>query len=73
MNALKAVKFVDGTDDLIEGWAAPFDGPMPGGKDLDKENFSPRTDFALNWFETRPVLFHHGFDVETGAIADGID
>lgn len=58
-----AVKFADGTDNIIEGLAVPFGGPF-GGKDLDGESFGPDTDLALEWFpeEGRPVLFHHGLD-----------
>ena len=42
--------------------AIPFGGPMKGGKDLDGEFFSPRTDIKPAWFKERPVLFHHGQD-----------
>ena len=47
--------------------AIPFGGPFKGGKDLDGEFFSPRTDIKARWFAERPVLFHHGLD---GAIKD---
>ena len=58
-----AVKFADGTDNIIEGLAVPFGGPF-GGKDLDGEAFGPDTDLALDWFpeEGRPVIYHHGLD-----------
>jgi hypothetical protein len=42
--------------------AIPFGGPFAGGKDLDGEFFSPRTDIKADWFPTRPVLWHHGGD-----------
>jgi hypothetical protein len=42
--------------------AIPFGGPFKGGKDLDGEFFSPRTDIKARWFAERPVLFHHGQD-----------
>ena len=42
--------------------AIPFGGPMEGGKDLDGEFFSPRTDIKADWFDRRPVLFHHAAD-----------
>jgi hypothetical protein len=42
--------------------AIPFGGPFKGGKDLDGEFFSPRTDIKPRWFAERPVLFHHGLD-----------
>lgn len=58
-----AVKFAEGSDNIIEGLAVPFGGPF-GGKDLDGESFGPDTDLALEWFpdEGRPVIYHHGLD-----------
>jgi hypothetical protein len=59
---LDAVKFVKGSDSLIEGLAIPFGGPI-AGKDLDGEDFGPDTDYALDWFpQGRPVIYHHGID-----------
>jgi hypothetical protein len=60
---MHAVKFADGSDNIIEGLAVPFGGPF-GGKDLDGESFGPDTDLALDWFpeEGRPVIYHHGLD-----------
>jgi hypothetical protein len=46
--------------------AIPFGGPLAGGRDLDGEFFSPRTDVKAGWFKERPVLFHHGQDEELG-------
>lgn len=42
--------------------AIPFGGPLPGGRDTNGEHFSARTDVKADWFERRPVLFHHGLD-----------
>jgi len=60
-----SVKFVEGNPDLIEGWLAPFGGPAAlGGKDLQGEFFSAKTDWALEWFGDwqRPLLYQHGLD-----------
>ncbi len=46
--------------------AIPFGGPMKGGKDLDGEYFSPRTDIKAEWFPTRPVLWNHSKDAALG-------
>lgn len=61
--AMNAVKFAEGTDNIIEGLAIPFGGPF-AGKDLQGESFGPDTDLALEWFpdEGRPVIFDHGLD-----------
>lgn len=48
--------------------AIPFGGPLKG-RDLDGEFFSPRTDPKPDWFRERPVIFHHGEDVE---LKDGV-
>jgi hypothetical protein len=42
--------------------AIPFGGPLKGGKDLDGEFFSEQTDIKPDWFDKRPVLFHHAQD-----------
>jgi hypothetical protein len=49
------------SDDHFRLLAIPFGGPL-GGKDLDGEFFSPRTDIKPDWFAERPVLWHHGQD-----------
>lgn len=41
--------------------AIPFGGPF-GGKDLDEEFFSPRTDIKPDWFDRRPAVWHHNLD-----------
>lgn len=58
-----AVKFADGTDNIIRGLAVPFGGPFAGNKDITGEDFGPDTDLCLDWFpQGRPILFHHGLD-----------
>lgn len=58
-----AVKFVEGSDSIIEGLAIPYGGSFKG-RDLHGETFSAKTDLALDWFpdEGRPFLYHHGLD-----------
>jgi cation transport regulator ChaB len=55
--------------------AIPFGGPL-GGRDLDGEFFTKRTDIKPDWFAERPVLWHHGQDSlmgdETIGKADGL-
>lgn len=74
MTDLMAVKFVDGSDSMIEGLAIPFGGPAYlGGKDFHGESFGPDTDLALEWFpnEGRPFLYQHGMDPELKAAVVG--
>lgn len=59
---LHAVKFVEGSDSLIEGLAIPFGGPF-AGKDLHGEDFGPDTNFEFDWYPTgRPVIYDHGLN-----------
>lgn len=53
--------------------AIPFSGPMKGGKDLDGEFFSPRTDIKHDWFASRPVLWHHGLDASLKDTSLGVE
>lgn len=71
-----AVKFADGTDNIIRGLAIPFGGPFAGNKDITGEDFGPDTDLCLDWFpQGRPILFHHGLDgvVKTAVVGRQIE
>ena len=41
--------------------AIPYGGPFDG-KDFDGEYFSPRTDIKPDWFDRRPLVWHHNLD-----------
>jgi hypothetical protein len=41
--------------------AIPFGGPFEG-KDFDGEYFSERTDIKPDWFDRRPLIWHHNLD-----------
>lgn len=67
---MRAIKFADGTDDVLEILAVPFGGPIRG-RDTDGEYFSAKTDLCLDWFPSdRPLLYHHGLDssIKTDAV-----
>ena len=42
----------------------PFGGPFDG-KDFDDEFFSGRTDIKPDWFDRRPLVWHHAGDGRT--------
>lgn len=63
--AMTAIKFAEGSDSIIEGVGIPFGGPF-AGKDIQGETFTPDTDFCLDWFEKRPLLYNHGLDGKIG-------
>jgi hypothetical protein len=41
--------------------AIPFGGPFEG-KDFDGEFFSANTDIKADWFDRRPLIWHHNLD-----------
>ena len=68
---IEPIRFVKGSDTLVEGWGMPFFGPFKGpdgiGRDFDGEFFSPKTDFLLDWYKSeRPTLYHHAHDPQVG-------
>jgi hypothetical protein len=58
VTAVNAIKM--SSDGTIEGLAIPFGAA--DRRDLDGEFFSKSTDFCLDWFDVRPVLFDHALD-----------
>lgn len=83
--APQAVKAAPMDPDALSAWfagkaprrllAIPFGGPIKGpdgiGRDQQAEYFDARTDIKPDWFEARPVLWHHGNDV-TGRAGLGV-
>lgn len=53
-----AIKALEG--DRIGGYLVLWGDPDT--PDLQGEYFTPETDFKLEWFDKRPVLYHHGLD-----------
>jgi 2'-5' RNA ligase len=68
-----ALKFADGSDEIVQGIGVPYGGPMAGNKDLHGEAFSKATNLCPEWFGSKPdatgagklsipILYHHGLD-----------
>ena len=64
----QAVKALDGSSGRVGGYLVVWGSPA--SRDLQDEYFTPATDLGLDWFERRPVLYHHGLDgaVKTAVI-----
>ena len=64
----QAVKMLDGSSGRVGGYLVVWGSPA--SRDLQDEYFTPATDLGLDWFERRPVLYHHGLDgaVKTAVI-----
>jgi len=68
----QALKATPLDDDAFRLLALPFGGPIPypgapRGVDVDREWFSERTDFKLDWFPFRLVDWHHRQDTTSKA------
>lgn len=66
-----AVKFADGTDNVIEGIGIPYGGTF-AGKDIQGESFTKSTDFCIDWFDKRPLLYDHALNgtIKTYKVGD---
>lgn len=64
----QAVKTLDGSSGRVGGYLVVWGSQA--ARDLQDEYFTPATDLGLDWFERRPVLYHHGLDgaVKTAVI-----
>jgi len=51
---------VDGDYARVGGYLVVFGNPAQ--KDLQGEYFTPATQLGLDWYDTRPALFHHNLD-----------
>jgi HK97 family phage major capsid protein len=66
---LSAVKSISAAEGRIGGYLVVWgDSKM---RDLQGEYFTRETDFALEWYEARPVLYHHGLDGQMKAAVIG--
>lgn len=60
-HAQSAVKFIGNpSDGKVGGYLVAWGSPNQ--KDLTGEYFTPETDLGINWYDQRPVLYHHGLD-----------
>lgn len=56
--------------DRVGGYLVVFGNES--AKDLHGEFFTPATDFCLEWFNRRPMLYHHGLDGKTETMIVGV-
>lgn len=65
-----AVKFVgDATAGRVGGYLVVWGSPEQ--RDLQGEYFTPDSDLKLDWYDKRPVLYHHTLDAEVGTLQIG--
>ncbi len=63
-----ALKFVG--DGRVGGYLVVWGNPAQ--RDLQGEYFTPETELGLDWYESRPALFHHGLDGSLKAAVIGV-
>jgi HK97 family phage major capsid protein len=60
MTQLTTVKSLDAEAGRVGGYLIVWGSPAQ--TDLEGEYFTPGTALGLDWFQTRPMLYHHGLD-----------
>lgn len=65
---IQAVKTLEGG--RIGGYLVVWGDPTH--LDLEGEYFTPQTDVGLDWYDQRPVLYHHGLDGNLKAAVIGV-
>lgn len=65
-----AVKTLDAAEGRIGGYLIVWGDPAR--RDLQGEYFTADTDLSLDWFDRRPVLYHHGLDERLQAAVIGV-
>lgn len=65
-----AVKALDEGSGRVGGYLIAWGGPQ--ARDLHGEYFTHETALALDWFERRPALYHHGLDGTIKAALVGV-
>jgi HK97 family phage major capsid protein len=58
--AATTLKTLDAAEGRVGGYLVVWGSPQQ--RDLQGEYFTPHTDFGLDWYAQRPVLYHHGLD-----------
>ena len=64
------VKTIDAPAGRIGGYLITWGEPRQ--RDIQGEYFTPQTDVGLDWYEQRPVLYHHGLDGTLKAAVIGL-
>lgn len=65
-----AVKTINAAEGRIGGYLVIWGDHHQ--RDLQGEYFTPETDVGLDWYEQRPVLYHHGLDGNLKAAVIGV-
>lgn len=64
------LKTISATEGRIGGYLVIWGSPAQ--RDLQGEYFTQDTDLGLDWYDQRPVLYHHGLDGDLKAAVIGV-
>ena len=64
------IKTLDAAEGRVGGYLVVWGSPE--ARDLQGEYFTPETDLGLDWYDQRPVLYHHGLDGDLKAAVIGV-
>lgn len=67
---LNRLKTLDAGEGRVGGYLVVWGSPQQ--RDLQGEYFSPQTELGLDWYDQRPVLYHHGLDGSVKAAVMGV-
>jgi len=70
MHMQTSVKMLDAAEGRVGGYLIVWGTPQQ--RDLQGEYFTPETELGLDWFDRRPVLYHHGLDGQLKAAVIGV-
>ncbi len=65
-----SLKNIDATEGRVGGYLIVWGSPER--RDLQGEYFTPGTELGLDWYDRRPVLYHHGLDGKLKAAVIGV-
>ena len=66
----RTLKMLDAPQGRIGGYLLVWGAA--GQSDLQGEYFTPQTDIGLDWYDRRPILYHHGLDGTLKAAVIGV-
>ncbi|MFN8372547.1 MAG: phage major capsid protein [Anaerolineae bacterium] len=67
---MHTLKMLNATEGRVGGYLVVWGSPQR--RDLQGEYFTPNTELGLDWYEKRPVLYHHGLDGDLEAAVIGV-
>ena len=67
---LTTLKAINAAEGRVGGYLVVWGGPQQC--DLQGEYFTEQTELGLDWYDQRPVLYHHGLDGNLKAAVIGV-